>query len=118
MQPMQCPMAFYRRNTEIIKIKLCQYTLSDGDTLHFTVKPKPDNDTTDSAAVIDKTWTYGTDCYNDDEGFTILKLTADETNIDFGVYFYDIKIVTVGADAEQTLLTGPLTVMEAATLEV
>ena len=111
------PLKWYRRNTQVLYVKLCDFELHDGDKFFFTVKVKPDDDVTDHDALIDKQWVLGTDCEINDEGYVVLNISADDTNIDFGDYYYDIKIVTSDQSASQTLVFGKLTIMDVTTLE-
>lgn len=115
MNPLRC----YRKNTFVILLDVCDYTFQAGDTIYFTVKVKPDDDTTDGDALIKTSWTYGTDVDLDDQGVLECTLTATETDIDFGDYFYDIKLVAASdPTVEQTLVTGDFTVLPVATLRV
>lgn len=116
---MQNLLKFYRKNTSVIILEACDYQFNDGDTLYFTVKIKPDNDATDSDALIKISWTVGTDVTVNDENQLELTLSATQTDIDFGDYFYDIKIVSVQEpESETTLVTGNITIMDVATLRV
>ncbi len=119
MQNMQNLLKFYRKNSSTIILDVCDYTFKDGDTLYFTVKTAPDNDETDDSALIKASWTIGTDVTVDPYDNTIdLKLTAEQTDIDFGQYFYDIKLVENNETAENTLITGNIAIMDVATLRV
>lgn len=116
---MQNLLKFYRKNTSVIILDVCDYQFNDGDTLYFTVKTAPDNDETDSDALIKTSWTVGTDVTVDSENKLELTLSANQTDIDFGDYFYDIKLVSVQEpEAESTLVTGTITIMDVATLRV
>lgn len=111
------PLKFYRKNTCTIILSVCDYTFHDGDTIYFTVKVKPDSDQTDSDALIKAHWVYGTDVTPDENGSLQLILSATETDIEYGDYFYDIKLVTAEDPAsESTLITGEFTIMDVATL--
>lgn len=113
------PLKFYRKNTCTIILDVCDFTFHDGDTIYFTVKTAPDSDATDSSALIKTNWVYGTDVTPDADGTLQLILTATETDIDYGDYFYDLKIVTAeNPSAESTLVTGDFTIMDVATLRV
>lgn len=113
------PLKFYRKNTCTIFLDVCDYQFYDGDTIYFTVKEAPDSDQDDSDALIKTNWVYGTDVEPDENGTLPLILTASETDIDYGTYFYDLKIVTAESpSAESTLVTGEFTVMDVATLRV
>ncbi len=116
---MQNLLKFYRKNTSVIILDVCDYQFNDGDTLYFTVKYAPDNDETDSDALIKADWTIGTDVTVDSENKLELTLSATKTDIDFGDYFYDIKLVSVQEpEAESTLVTGNISIMDVATLRV
>jgi hypothetical protein len=113
------PLKFYRKNTCTIILDVCDYQFHDGDTIYFTVKEQPDSDPDDSDALIKADWVYGTDVVPDEDGSLQLVLTAAETNIPFGDYFYDLKIVTAeDPSTESTLVTGDFTIMDVATLRV
>lgn len=108
------PLVIPQKNTQTLYIKSDDYTFQDGDQLYFTVKTKPDNDQTDADALITKNWTVGTDAEYDDEGYLNLNLTENETDIDFGDYVYDIKLVN--ASVAETLIFGDLKILPVATL--
>ena len=113
------PLKFYRKNTCTIILDVCDYQFNDGDTIYFTVKVKPDSDQDDSDALIKANWIYGTDVVPDEDGSLQLILSATQTNIPYGDYFYDLKIVTnEDPSSESTLVTGDFTVMDVATLRV
>ena len=112
------PLKFYRKNTCTIILDVCDYQFHAGDTIYFTVKTAPDSDPDDSDALIKANWEYGTDVVPDEDGSLQLVLTAAETNIPFGDYFYDLKIVTADDGTESTLVTGDFTIMDVATLRV
>ena len=116
---MQNQLKFYRKNTSVIILDVCDYQFNSGDTLYFTVKIKPDNDQDDSSALIKTSWTVGTDVDVTEDNKLELTLSATQTDIDFGDYFYDIKLVSVQEpEAESTLVTGNISVMDVATLRV
>lgn len=108
------PLVIPQKNSQILYIRSDDYTFETGDVLYFTVKPKPDNDTSDNDALIKKSWTVGTDASYDSEGYLDLALSETDTNIDFGDYVYDIKLVN-DAVAE-TLIFGELKILPVATL--
>ena len=113
------PLKFYRKNTCTILLNVCDYQSNAGDTIYFTVKTAPDSDQDDSDALIKANWVYGTDVEPEEDGTLQLILTATQTNIPFGDYFYDLKIVTAeDPSSESTLVTGDFTVMDVATLRV
>ena len=114
---MQNVLQFYRKNTATIIVEVCDYQFQNGDTIYFTVKVKPDSDQTDSSALIKSNWTVGTDVTPDEEGKLNLTLDAEQTDINYGDYFYDLKIVSED-ESESTLITGTLTIMDVATLRV
>ena len=108
------PLVIPQKNTQTLYIKSDDYTFQTGDDLYFTVKTKPDNDQTDADALITKKWTVGTDASYDDDGYLNLTLTESETDIDFGDYVYDIKLVN--SDVAETLIFGELKILPVATL--
>lgn len=110
------PLIIPQKNTQILYIKSDSYEFETGDKLYFTVKTKPDNDGTDSDALIATDWTVGTDASVDDEGYLELALTEAETNIAFGDYFYDIKLKN--DEVADTLVAGELKILPVATLRV
>lgn len=90
------PLIIPQKNTYNLSIET-NYTPQDGDKFYFTIKTTPDNDYTDGKAVLKKDWTFGTDCEIDNEGYILLPLSETDTSIDYGKYYYDIKLVTSGA---------------------
>lgn len=112
MQPMIIP----QKNTNIIQVKCDQYTFQTGDILYFTVKTQPDNDQTDGDALVKKDWVVGTDANYDNEGYLALPLAETDTDIDFGDYFYDIKLVN--DEVKTTIIVGQLKIVPVATLRV
>lgn len=108
------PLVIPQKNTQILYIKSEDYTFQPGDVLYFTVKAQPDNDQTDGDALISTYWTVGTDAEYDDEGYLNLALTETDTDIDFGDYVYDIKLVN--SDVAETLVFGDLKILPVATL--
>lgn len=108
------PLVIPQKNSQILYIKSEDYTFQTSDQLYFTVKPKPDNDQTDSSALISKSWTVGTDASYDSEGYLNLALAKTDTDIDFGDYVYDIKLVN--ANIAETLVYGDLKILPVATL--
>lgn len=113
------PLKFYRKNTCTILLDVCDYQFNNGDTIYFTVKVKPDSDATDNDALIKANWVYGTDVEPDENGTLQLILPASDTDIAYGDYFYDLKLVTAeDPSSESTLITGDFTIMDVATLRV
>lgn len=111
------PLKFYRKNTCTIILDVCDYTFHDGDTIYCTVKTAPDSSQDDATALLKANWVYGTDVEPDENGSLQLILTAEQTDIDYGDYFYDLKLVTAeDPSAELTLVTGDFTIMDVATL--
>lgn len=90
------PLIIPQKNTYNIALET-DYTPQDGDKFYFTIKTTPDNDYTDDEALLKKDWTFGTDCEIDNEGYILLPLSETDTSIDYGKYYYDIKLVTSGA---------------------
>jgi len=115
---MQNVLNFYRKNTSTIILDVCDYQFNDGDAIYFTVKATPDNDQSDSDALIKTSWTVGTDVEVQEDGTLQLNLTAAQTDIEFGQYFYDLKLVESGDTAENTLITGNINILKVATLRV
>lgn len=112
MQPLLIP----QKNTNVLRLKCDQYTFKTGDHLYFTVKSKPDNDQTDSDALSTADWVVGTDANYDDEGYLNLNLSETDTDIDFGEYIYDIKLIS--GDVKTTIAFGQLQILPVATLRV
>lgn len=110
------PLVIPQKNTNIIQIRSDQYTFKTGDRLYFTIKAQPDNDQTDSDALTAADWTVGTDAEYDNEGYLALALSETDTDIDFGTYFYDIKLVN--DEVKTTLVAGPVEILPVATLRV
>jgi hypothetical protein len=112
MQPLLIP----QKNTNIIQIKSDQYQFKPGDHLYFTVKPQPDNDQTDASALAEVDWVVGADADYDNEGYLALPLSETDTDIDFGDYFYDIKLVN--DEVRTTIVVGQIKILPVATLRV
>lgn len=112
MQPMLIP----QKNTNIIQLKSDNYQFKDGDHLYFTVKTAPDNDNTDGDAVAKVDWVVGTDANYDNEGYLALPLSETDTDINFGDYFYDIKLKN--SEVGTTIVVGELRILPVATLRV
>ena len=108
------PLVIPQKNTQILYIKSEDYTFQPGDVLYFTVKTQPDNDQTAADALISTNWTVGTDAEYDSEGYLNLALTETDTDIDFGDYVYDIKLVN--SEVAETLVFGDLKILPVATL--
>ena len=108
------PLAIPQKNTQTLYIKSDDYTFTTGDVLYFTAKTKPDNDQSDTDALISKSWTVGTDAYYGNDGYLELNLAETDTDIDFGDYVYDIKLVN--SDVAETLVFGELKILPVATL--
>ena len=107
-----------RKNTEVFRLKICGHGYSDGDSIHFTVKKAPDNDETDSDALIDNEWTYGTDFKADDDGVAELVLEESDTNGLPGGYAYDFKYLNADKSDARTLVIGEIEIVNPVTLEV
>lgn len=109
------PLLIPQKNTQTIQIE-SDYTFQTGDKLYMTVKVKPDNDQTDGDALMTKFWTVGTDANYDNEGYLELTLAETDTDIDFGDYVYDIKLVT--DTVKTTIVYGPCQILPVTTLRV
>lgn len=90
------PLIIPQKNTYNIQLET-DYTPQTGDKFYFTIKTTPDNDYTDEDALLKKDWTFGTDCEIDNEGYLCLPLSESDTSINFGKYYYDIKLLTSGS---------------------
>lgn len=108
------PLCIPQKNTQTLYIRSDDYEFADGDVLYFTVKKQPDNDQTDAEALISKDWTVGTDAEYDEDGYLTLKLDETETDVDFGEYVYDIKLVN--SSVAETLVFGELKILPVSTL--
>lgn len=113
---MQNVLNFYRKNTETIIVSICDYQFNDGDTIYFTVKTKPDSVQDDDTALIKTNWVVGTDVMVGENNTIELPLTAAQTDIGYGTYFYDLKLVSADNGAENTLITGDVNILDVATL--
>lgn len=106
-----------RGNTQNITLRVLDeeqaQAVTSSDAIYFTAKPKYDEDSTDSSAVIAKTMSAGD--ILDETGIVDFKLTASEANVPPGKYVYDIVLKQEDTD-RVTLLEGKLTVKPAATL--
>ncbi len=109
------PLVIPQKNTQTIQIE-SDYTFQTGDKLYMTIKSKPDNDQTDGDALMTKDWTVGTDADYDNEGYLALNLAETDTDIDFGDYVYDIKLVN--SSVKTTIVYGPLVIAPVSTLRV
>ena len=109
------PLFIPQKNTYNLQIE-SDYEPQTGDKFYFTIKEQPDNDYTDNDALLKKDWTFGTDCGIDNEGYLSLGLTESDTSIDFGSYYYDIKLVTPGATTGTTVAFGRVNIAPVSTL--
>ncbi len=100
----------------VIPIKSDDYEFVDGDIIYMTIKPKFDNDDTDSEALLKKSWTVGTDATYDVEEYLDLPLTPTDTDIDFGCYVFDLKLETT-TGKKDPLYVGKVHIMPMVTLE-
>lgn len=66
-----------------------------GATVFFTAKPALTDDATDSSAVISVEVVSHTD---PTAGVTVIPLTASDTSVTPGIYFYDIQIKKASGD--------------------
>jgi hypothetical protein len=78
-----------------------------GGTVFFTAKPTIDADVTDAAAVIDIEVTdfTGSDPTN---GECVIPLSATDTSVAPGIYYYDIQVKTAGG----TIISIPVRKLE------
>lgn len=112
------PLIIPQKNTYNLQI-MSDYTPQTGDKFYFTIKTTPDNNYTDDEALLKKDWTFGTDCFIDNEGYLCLPLSESDTSINFGEYYYDIKLVTSGATTGTSAVpTGIVIIAPAITLRV
>lgn len=109
------PLPIAQKSTSIVYIE-SNYEFKSGDTLYMTVKTAPDNDYTDDDALLKKQWAFGTDCDYDNEGYLELPLSETDTSIDFGDYYYDIKLVNDTVKAP--IAFGQLQILPVTTLRV
>lgn len=105
------PLEVYAKNTKVLQLSSDGYEFQPTDKLYFTAKPKPDNDQTDADAVIKKEFANFT---TEPSQIATITLEAEDTDIDYGCYFYDIKLVA--GDVSQTIVAGKLNVLPVATL--
>lgn len=111
------PISYRRKNSGILYVKACDFTFETGDKIYFTVKTAPDNDSSDTSAIISKDWTNGTDASVDSDGYLELNLTESDTDKDYGQYIYDIKFVRTGtATVARTLIFGEFNLLYVTTL--
>lgn len=109
------PLFIPQKNTYNIQIE-SDYTYEDGDKFYFTIKTVPDNDYTDNDALLAKDWIYGTTCELDNEGYLSLPLTETDTSIDFGEYYYDIKMLNADDTTGVTIAFGKVIIAPVNTL--
>lgn len=109
------PLFIPQKNTYNLEIE-SDYTYQNGDKFYFTIKTQPDNDYTDGDALLKKDWTYGTDCELDNDGYLCLPLTESDTSIDFGEYYYDIKMLNAGSTTGVTIAFGKVIIAPVSTL--
>lgn len=107
------PLCIPQKNSQTLEIET-EYEFKDGDTLYFTAKKKPDNDNTDAEAVIATSWAFGDTCDYNADGNLELKLSASDTDINFGHYVYDIKLSN--SEVDTTIIFGDLEILPVATL--
>ena len=107
-----------RGNTQTVRLTVSDaesvQAVQPTDTIYFTAKPKYDNDSTDSAAVITKTMN-ASDVLDTTTGVVTFKLTASETNVEPGKYVYDLVLRQADYD-RVTLLDDKITIKPATTL--
>lgn len=108
-------LAIPRKNTHVIKLKLSPFEFLNGDKLYFTVKQIPDDDKTDSKAVIKAEFIVGTNIQIEPDGRVFLTLSPKQTDIDAGDYYYDIKLIR--GELAQTLVFGELKLLPVVNLE-
>jgi hypothetical protein len=85
-------ISLIRGDTSSITFELTEGgTPSDltGSTVFFTAKPALTNDITDTTAVIAIEVTNHSDPTN---GITIIPLTSSDTDVNPGLYYYDIQV--------------------------
>ena len=111
------PLIIPQKNTYNLSIE-SDYEYENGDRFYFTIKEQLDNDYTDNDALLAKDWTYGTTCELDNEGNLCLQLAETDTSIDFGQYYYDIKMLTTGSTAATTTAFGKIIIAPVSTLRV
>lgn len=109
------PLFIPQKNTYNLEIE-SDYTYQNGDKFYFTIKTQPDNDYTDNDALLTKDWTFGTDCELDNDGYLCLPLTESDTSIDFGEYYYDIKMLNAGSTTGVTIAFGKVIIAPVSTL--
>lgn len=100
---------FYRGDTNTIGLTITSNSIAydiTGSTIWFTLK-KNKNDA-DSQASLQKEVTSHT---NPSGGITAITLSATDTNIQPGKYFYDIQMKTSGGEI-YTLASGTVEVLE------
>lgn len=109
------PLFIPQKNTYNLEIE-SDYTYQNGDKFYFTIKTQPDNNYTDDSALLAKDWTFGTDCELDNDGYLCLPLTESDTSIDFGEYYYDIKMLNAGSTTGVTIAFGKVIIAPVSTL--
>lgn len=103
---------FIRGETRTISLEMDPVTLTESETLRFTVKPVYDSDLTDKEAVLAKEISGPAEL--EDGIWTMWIHPEDTIEIEPGKYVYDL-VLTSGTD-RVTLLQGKLTIKPAATL--
>ncbi len=107
---MSSKISFYKENTVNINLTFIGVDLT-GATVYFTIKTIPDDNATDTTAIIKKDVTVHTDALN---GNTTISLTPVETDKTAGDYRYDIKLKKATGE-QQTIATGKLEIKEVIT---
>lgn len=103
---MQNQLTFYRGDT--VNINITVKADLTGSTLFFTMKTVPDNDLTDTSALIKSTVTTHTDPVN---GKSVIQLTPTDTNnATPGPYVYDVQLKDSLGNIS-TLLSGKVKVL-------
>ncbi len=105
-------LEFIRGETRTISLEMDPVTLTEAETLRFTIKPEYDNDLMDKAAVLAKQIQGPAELT--DGIWTMFIHPEDTIEIEPGKYVYDL-VMTSGTD-RVVLLEGKITIKAAATL--
>ena len=111
-------LKFIRGNAQNVTLKVMDteqaQAVQPTDVIYFTAKPKYDDDSSDSSAVISKTMD-ASEILDPTTGEITFKLSSSEMNVEPGKYVYDIVLKQDDSD-RVTLLDGKITIKPAATL--
>lgn len=100
-------MVVVKGDTAMFDITLDNYTFTEGDMVYFTVKKR----IKDSQCVIQKV----VDVF--EENTARVYLTTEDTNIESGIYIYDIQVSLTNGIVDTIVLPSKFEILEGVTCE-